>query len=484
MSGRCFGKCRRQSLSLVKRDNRRNIVRSKSFFGGSLIGRAPFAVALLLVLGALVLSACGGSSSSSSSESATTEPAPSTESEAGETDTGEAEGAETGAAAESEATGTPIKAVYIVPLNSQATPTYEDGKEATIAFEKWTNSHGGIAGHPIEFTICDDHGEASHASACAREAVENEVVASIGSFSFFGANIVPVLEQGETSWFGACCVQVAPELESPVSFPLGSQPAYGAGLIAKADEEGCKSINAVIVEGAETVFQPVMENAAKAYGIEIGKFVTIPAEAKDESPVVAEALTNDTDCVVTIFGESLYKAWMGPWSQSGTEATLYGAQGNLNAQALKGFEEIGEGSIIGGIYADWHTKPWTEYREALEAADVNPDLDYGSLVSQGAWVAGKAFKQIAEEIKGPINHTTFLDQASKTTELDTGGLIPVLDLTEEWKGGLEGFNRLFNRSIAFAKYENGEVVPSGDELYETTELLLGKGKLGKGEVPK
>lgn len=431
------------------------------------IRKGPVVVGLLLALAVLGLTACGGGGSTTS---------------AGSTNESTS-GGEAAEGNESSATGTPIKTMFIVPLQSQATPTYEDGKESSIAFEKWTNSHGGIDGHPIEITICDDRGEATQATSCARQAVEEEAVASVGSFSFFGENIVPVLEKGDTSWFGACCVQVSAELESPVSYPLGSQPAYGAGLVAKAYEEGYENVNVVIVEGAETVFQPVMENAAKAYGKKINKFVTIPAEAKDESPVVAEALSGNAEAVVTIFGESLYKAWMGPWAQSGTEAQLYGAQGNLNAQALKGFEEAGEGSIIGGIYADYHTAPWTEYREALDAAEVNPELDYGSLVAQGVWTANVAFKQIVEGIKGPINHKTFLEAVGKTTKLDTGGLIPVLNLTEEWTDGLKGFPRLFNRSIAFAKYENGEVVPYTDKLYDTTELLLGEGKLGAGESP-
>jgi hypothetical protein len=228
-----------------------------------------------------------------------------------------------------------------------------------------------------------------------------------------------------------------------------------------------------------------MENAAKAYGKKVNKFIVIPAEAKDESPVVAEALSGGADCVATIFGESLYKAWMPAWAQANTSgATMYGAQGNLNAQSLEGFEEAGEGSIIGGIYADYHTAPWAEYREALDAAEVNPKLDYGSLVAQGVWSAGVAFKQIVESMKGPINNKTFVEAASKTTKLDTKGLIPVLNFTEEWTGGLEGFGRLFNRSAAFAKYEDGEVVPYTEDLYDATELMLGKGKLGAGEVPK
>ena len=56
----------------------------------------------------------------------------------------------------------------------------------------------------------------------------------------------------------------------------------------QAVEGGCKNINGVILEGAEA-FIPLMENAAKAEGTKINKFITLPATAQDYSPQVAEA---------------------------------------------------------------------------------------------------------------------------------------------------------------------------------------------------
>jgi ABC-type branched-subunit amino acid transport system substrate-binding protein len=445
----------------------------------------PLLIVAMAILAALALAACGGSSSSSSSESTASAGAEESTETAGEetSEEGTEESSESSAAPEEEAQGEPIKAIFINPIQSQDTPTYPNATEATIAFEKWTNAHGGIGGRPIKIAICDERGEATQAAACARQGVEEGAVAAIGSFSFFGESVIPILEKGHTALFGGCCAESSPELESPISFPMGSQPAYGAAAVAKAYEEGCETMNAVIVEGAEAVFEPVMENAAKAYGKEINKFVTIPATAKDESAVVAEALSGNPECVATIFGESLYKAWMGPWSQSGTEAVMYGAQGNLNEQSLEGFEEAGEGSIIAGIYADWKTPAWKEYREALEFSEADMSLDYGSLAAQGAWSGDVGFKVIVEGMKGPVTNETFLKAAEETTELNTGGLVPTLNLSEEWTG-VKGFNRLFNRSASFAKYENGEVVPDGEDLYDATELMEGKGKLGKGEAPE
>lgn len=429
---------------------------------------------LSLVL-ALALAACGGGGSSSGGSSAPAEGA-----EAGATREAEPE---SGAPAAEAASGTPIKTMFTTPIQSQATPSFLDAAEASKAFEKWTNAHGGIGGRPLKITICDDRGETAQAIACARQAVEEKDVAVIGSFSFFGESIVPILQKADVAWFGTCCATSAEELKSEVSFPVGSQPAYAAAMVAKAFEEGCETFNAVIIEGTQPIFEPVMKNAAKALGKEVGAFVNIPAAAKDESPVVAEALSGGADCVGTIMGESLYKAWMGPWIESGTQARMYGIQGNLNAQALEGFEEAGEGDVITGIYADWKTAPWQEYREALEFAGAKEGLDYGSVGAQGAWAGDLAFKEIVESMHGPVNNETFIEAASKTTNLSTGGLTPVLNFTKDWHG-VPGFERLFNRSVSFSKYEGGEVVPVGDQLYDATALMEGKGKLGPGELPK
>ncbi|MCW3068569.1 MAG: flagellar motor protein MotA [Solirubrobacterales bacterium] len=414
------------------------------------------------VLAAVVLAACGSSKSSSSSSSSSYSATPASESSG------------------TKPTGSPIKTFTITSIQAQAVPTYPNIKETAVAYEKWINGKGGIKGHPLQITICDDRGEPTQATKCAREGVENGAVAGVGSFSFFGANIVPVLEKSKTAWFGICCAQSAQELSSKTVFPTGSQPAYGAATVAKAYEEGCKHLNAVIVEGAQGVFEPVMKNAAKAYNHPIGKFINLPTTVKDYSPQVAEALSGNADCVAVIFGESLFKAWMPAWQQSGTKARMYGAQGNLNAQATKGFESAAEGSKIVGVYPDLATKPWAEMREALKAANVNQSLDYDALASLGDWNGYVAFTKIAEKMTGTIDHNTFIEAASKTSGLETNGQVPTLDFTKEWTEGPKGFNRLFQRSSAFSKIEHGKVVPDTEKLYDGTKLMLGTGKLGPG----
>lgn len=376
-------------------------------------------------------------------------------------------------------TGEPIKVMTMTSIEAQDVPTFENISITASAYEEWANQNGGIAGRPLEVTVCDDQGDPSQATRCGREAIRDGAVASVGSFTFFGDAIVPVLEKSDTAWFGICCAQSAAELTSENVFPMGSQPLYGAGAVARAIEDDCQTLNAAIVEGAEPVFQPVMEGAAASYGRELDKVVTIPAAAQDYAPQVAELTDGDADCIIAIFGETLYGAFMPAFQQTGSEARLYGAQGNLNLNAVEGFEDLAEGWVIAGIYPDLSTDPFTDYQEALDLAGAPDDEDYNSLGGLGTWAAFTGFKQIAEGIDGDITPESFLKATAETTELDTNGMVPVLDFTQPWgsNGGPEGFDRLFNCSVVFSEITGGEIEPLTTEFQNAGALSQGEAEL-------
>ena len=98
----------------------------------------------------------------------------------------------------------------------------------------------------------------------------DKAVAVVGSFSFTGDAILPVLEAGKVAYFGNCCPVSPKEFTSTDSFPMGNQPLYAVGLVKRAVQDGCKHITGVIIQGAET-FEPIMNNAAKALGVKIAE---------------------------------------------------------------------------------------------------------------------------------------------------------------------------------------------------------------------
>jgi ABC-type branched-subunit amino acid transport system substrate-binding protein len=412
----------------------------------------PFLAMLALAACALVFAACGGGSSSSSSESTTSEGS--------------------GGGNEEQAKGEPIVTWTYADINTEG-PQFLNIKETERVYQEWINTHGGIAGRPLEAHFCDAHGTPTAAAACAREATAGGAVALVGNFTFTGDAIVPVLEAGKTALFGNCCALSPTELTSKISFPMGNQPLYGAGLVKRAVADGCKKMVGVIIEGAEA-FEPLMENAAKAEGTKIEKFVNLPGTAQDYSPQVAEATSGETDCLVMIVAETPYIAWMPAFAQSGSEAKMYGPQGNFNENAVKGFEEVVEGDIDGGMYPDISTPAWTEYREALEKYEANSAQDYNSLGGMGTWAAYEGFKQVVESMSGKVDNETFL-KAAETAKINLPGMVPPLNMAENWgkTGGPEGFERLVNRCVVFSEFKEGKLVPASTEFEDVSEIAGG-----------
>jgi ABC-type branched-subunit amino acid transport system substrate-binding protein len=424
--------------------------------------------ALALLACGLVLAACGGGGSSSSSEAttATEEPAGGEEAASNE----ESEGSS--GAAESEAKGEPIVTMTYTDVNTEG-PQYKNIEETERVYQEWINSHGGIAGRPLEAKFCDAHGTPTAAAACAREAVADKAVAAVGNFTFTGDAVVPILEKGNTALFGNCCAISPLELTSKISFPMGNQPLYGVGLVKRAVADGCKHMVGVIIEGAEA-FEPLMENAAKAEGTKIEKFINLPGTAQDYSAQVAEATSGDTDCLVMIVSETPYIAWMPAFAQSGSEARMYGPQGNFNENAVKGFESVVEGDIVGGMYPDISTEAWSEYREALEKYEADSAQDYNSLGGMGTWAAYEGFKQVVESMKGEVDNETFL-KAAETAKINLPGMVPPENFAENWgkTGGPEGFERINNRCVVFSEFKEGKLVPASTEFEDVSEIAGG-----------
>jgi ABC-type branched-subunit amino acid transport system substrate-binding protein len=359
----------------------------------------------------------------------------------------------------------------ITSLNSQG-PVYPNIAITAKAYEKWINAHGGINGHPLQVTVCDEHGKPTAAAACARQAVSDHDVAVVGSFSFFGTNIMPAVIAANIPNFGECCAITPPEWTSTDSFPMGTQPLYAVGLVKRAVQDGCKNINAVVIDGAQG-FEPVMTNAMKANGKAFGKVVILPPTSQDYSPQVAQATGGGADCVVMIVSETPYIAWNQAWVQSGTKARMYGPQGNLDNVSVKGLGTKVDGSIIAGMYPDISTAPWADYRQALKDANADPKNDYNSLGGLGTWAAYTGMTQIMTKMSGQIDNLTFKSAVSKTTNLDTHGMVPVIDFTKPWTA-FPAFQRLFNRTVVYSTIKDGKVVPLTTSFEDVSNLALGK----------
>src|SRR6201999_1248085 len=128
----------------------------------------PLLALFALLACALVLAACGGGDDSSSATEETS---------AASTEEASSEGG--GGGSEETASGEPLVTWTYTDVNTEG-PQYKNIEETTRVYQEWINSHGGIAGRPLEANFCDARGTPTGAAACAREATSGGAVAVVG----------------------------------------------------------------------------------------------------------------------------------------------------------------------------------------------------------------------------------------------------------------------------------------------------------------
>ena len=432
-------------------------------------------VVVTIALG-FIAASCGSSSTSST---ATTKAAGSTATTAaaGSTATTAAAGGTATTAASGKApSGDPIVVMNEAPIDTNVTP-YPNIKEAGRIYQEYINAKGGIKGRPLQVIFCDDKNDANEAGNCARKAVENKVVANVGSFTIDVSRGIAIYEENKIAWFGACCPIVSQENTSKVSFPMGFVGGFTTAAALKMIDDGCK----VVVDTygdlpVADVFHTGFINGYKSRGLDPAKFdhyVKIPLAVGDYTSQAAQMQSFKPDCIFGNIGEANWPPLITALNSVGASARLYGPQGNLDGKVAQQFPKETNGGFVMNVYPNIAAPVWDDYRAALKTYNA-PDLDWNSLAGLGTWAAFTAFTLIVEGMTGDINNVTFLDAASKTSHLDTGGMVGVLDFTKEWAGGGGQFPRIFNRFIWTDTIKDGVLSPVGDKPIDVSNAFDGK----------
>jgi hypothetical protein len=368
--------------------------------------------------------------------------------------------------------GEPIKVMTEAPVDSQVAP-YPNIPAAARVYEQWINDRGGIAGRPLEVIVCDDRADAAEAANCARTAAQEGVVANVGSFTVDASRAIPILEESQIAWFGACCPIVAQENTSEISFPMGCVACFNPAAAIQMVMDECQNIVQVYADlPVADVFAELFGNGYRSMGLDPSglQVVRIPLEPGDYTAQAAQV--GDADCLFGNISEINWPSLITALNGVGASPRLYGPQGNLNAVIAEQFPQETEGAVVVNVYPNIEADVWSDYRDALETYNA-PDLDWNSLAGLGTWAAFTAFTQIVEDIEGEINNVSFLEAANQVSALDTGGMVGVLDFTEEWTGGGGEFPRIFNRTVFLDRITGGELVPVDGEPLDMTRPFDG-----------
>jgi ABC-type branched-subunit amino acid transport system substrate-binding protein len=374
--------------------------------------------------------------------------------------------------------------INVMTIDTENTPINDHPELGVVAriYAKYTNAHGGIAGHQLHVTVCNDQNTATQAAICAEQAVSNKDVAVVSSISLVGDSaIIPILQQANISWFGDPVAAFPGDLTSPVSFSPTLISTQNGAEVALAFQNGCKKVSVIVnAGGSATVLTPVFEAAAKAYGATINQIVSVDPTAGDFTAYVTQALQGGTDCVATALGTSEFASLLPPWAASGTKAVLYTGGGQLTPGVCASFVQVCNGSYNVSTFLDISAPAYAPFRVALAKYDApsGPSYSYDSVQGAGAWAGWVLFGNIAATIKGSITGSSFLKAVRHTTAGSSDGLLPLVDFAKPWNNGPSGVTQAFNCGVTYQQLENGQYTQSQQRFQNANALLLGTGKLG------
>ena len=355
----------------------------------------------------------------------------------------------------SPAKGTPINVMFSTQLTVGS--NFPEAAGGTAAAVKEINQNGGIFGHPLQVTTCDNQNNQNLATSCAQEAVANHDVAVLAPGNVLTTTMLPILQQAGIPLIGADANSPA-DTTTPVSF-LGAGGGYGlnnaAGAVAK--ELGCTKVATAIIEAP--VITQVIASALtlyiKAAGLQyVGHQYAPITETNFTSTFAALKLTG-ANCITTAMADSQTTGLITAWKQSGSNIKLI-----IPGSTLAPLSSIA--SVDSGIYAysplRLPTDPAVKATvAAVEKYSPGTGLTVRSLESyQFVQLLATALKKAH-----PSSFTakTTLAAMNNLTNASTGNVLAPYTTTKLLK--VKAYARMFNHSFILYKVNGAKTTTVG-----------------------
>ncbi|MDO0914014.1 ABC transporter substrate-binding protein [Streptomyces sp. DT2A-34] len=352
------------------------------------------------------------------------------------------------------------------------------------AYARWVNAHGGLGGRELKVLTCNDHNDSVSAAKCADRAVEENVVAVIGSYSQYGDTFLPSLEGAGIPYIGGYGVTNA-EFTSPLSYPVnGGQPTLLAGL-GKELARTCGPVALVRPDNiAGDELPPLLNSGLKAGGHPAAADQLAEEDATEYGSQSTRALEYSTDdptetgCVVPALGDRT-TTFMDSFRRSRQDypdvrtATVLGSADQTVINAGGGTSGPYEGSYITGWYPVASDPRWDAMKKVIsEQAFGDNRIDPADAGVQTTWIAYTVFKKVVESLgDDEVTATSVREALNEGLKVSTGGLTPTLQWKFQDVLAAVGFPRLVNREVTLQVVRDGRLVAARKGFTDVTKTL-------------
>lgn len=348
------------------------------------------------------------------------------------------------------------------------------------AYARWVNEQGGIDGHELRVITCNEGDTSVGAGICARQAVEKKAAAVVGSYSRFGRAFLAPLEAAGIPYIGGYGASTE-EFTSYLSFPVnGGQPALLAGNGKQLAPE-CERVSLVRPDTLGGASMPVLLDTSLTEARRPASF-DIPASeaATSYDAQAASALEKSDDgCVTAVLGErteTFFDSFR-RLEPKDSDVRISSVLGSVNQPLIDrtgGRNSPFEGAYITGWYPVSGDARWDEMRQVVrEHAFGDNRIDPDDTGVQTTWIAYTALKTMVERVGEPeITAGKITVSLSRGTEVDTGGLTPVLRWRYKDMIGSSAYPRIVNGRVTFQVVRKGRLVSQKKGFVDVTETLV------------
>lgn len=379
-----------------------------------------------------------------------------------------------GAAEGSGSASGPVVKVGMIYALSGPVSTGSDAEDALLASVEAFNKRGGVGadGARLEAVVCDSRGDANQEVACARELVDEGVVATLNDLTFNNpAGVVEVLEAAGIPRVGVGPTNLA-EFTSVLSYPVSAGPVAGYVGNAVGFEEDDNTTICLARTDAPTgaTFKAFIEPMFNAVGVEIVCDVEVATGATDYTPYIAELQQSDPDAVLISHTDAVTTQLIAAMSQLNAQIPLGGNPGSFALETMRKYDDLTDGTVLSDSYpypsrANAKNFPGLKrfFADMKASGFKVPELTTRHF---SPWIATLAFAQVTEGLD-EFTPQTVVQVLESAQDVDLLGLIP------PWTPSTPGFSVFESSSNHFVYVSrfNGKNIVTDPNPVDVTQYI-------------
>jgi branched-chain amino acid transport system substrate-binding protein len=336
-----------------------------------------------------------------------------------------------------------VKVGMITPLTGPLA-SQPDVKDALLASIAAFNKRGGVGTNHarLQADVCDTRGDANGEVACARQMVDDGVVATLNDLTYNNpAGVVDILEKAGIPRVGVGPTALA-EFQSSFSYPISAGIiATYLGVAAGFNQDSHTKICLIRTDAPTgATFKGFLTPSFKAIGVDIICDVSVATGATDYAPYIAEIQRENPDAVLISHTDSVATQLISAMAQLNAKIPMGGSAATFKMATLQKYRSITKGTVFSDSFpypAQVNVKKFPGLKRyfADMKASGKKDLSAANLKPTAfpAWISTLAFVDVTKNLDS-FTPATIIQALQSAKDIDLLGLTPL------WTPSTPGFS--------------------------------------------